>query len=157
MNEMQAARVLLTIQAEEAARQAQRASFLAAVNTIRREFKDREKRATQGGARQPRKSSVVSRPMLPNSRPSPYRGVSWNRRDSLWVARIKVQQKSITLGVYLPDRAEDAARAYDYAARLYFGDQAITNFPTVRDASHTNRRMRMGKKRKISIFAKIRR
>lgn len=55
------------------------------------------------------------------SRPSPYRGVSWNVRDGLWVARIKIDQRSITLGVFLPDQVEDAARAYDRAARTHFG------------------------------------
>lgn len=58
---------------------------------------------------------------------SRYKGVSWrNRRGGVWTAGIKVNYKTIYLGQYLTE--EDAARAYDRAARDYFGEFARTNF-----------------------------
>jgi HNH endonuclease len=45
-----------------------------------------------------------------------------------WEARIKVDYKEICIGYF--KIAEDAAKAYDIAARHYFGEYANTNFPT---------------------------
>lgn len=86
-----------------------------------------------------RRAGAMPRATLryPNSRKSPYRGVSWNRRDSLWVARIKVAGRSIHLGLFLPDRAEDAARQYDFWAWHYFGPTAVLNFPEHAHAHET--------------------
>lgn len=44
-----------------------------------------------------------------------------------WVARIGLQKKSVHLGQYASP--EEAAIAYDNAARLHFGSQAALNFP----------------------------
>src|SRR5262245_40083957 len=59
---------------------------------------------------------------------SGYRGVSRHRRR--WVAEIRVNSKKIRLGRF--DAPEDAARAYDEAARNYFGECARLNFPASR-------------------------
>ena len=56
---------------------------------------------------------------------SGYKGV--RKVNSKWVAYITVNKKQIILGRF--DIKENAARAYDKAAREYFGEFAYTNFP----------------------------
>jgi len=46
-----------------------------------------------------------------------------------WVAQIVVHRQHHRLGYFLT--IEDAARAYDFAALRYYGDQARLNFPIV--------------------------
>ena len=58
---------------------------------------------------------------------SGYRGVHWHRRDKKWSVSIQVDGKRIYLG-YFTDK-EDAARAYDVAARIHYGEFAQLNFP----------------------------
>lgn len=58
---------------------------------------------------------------------SGFRGVTWMKSEQLWVARIDHNRKAIFLG-YFKD-PEEAARAYDAAAREYRGDFAALNFP----------------------------
>lgn len=57
---------------------------------------------------------------------SGFKGVVWNKPTKKWQARIGVNGKKISLGYY--DSPEDAARAYDKAAREYHGEFAYTNF-----------------------------
>jgi group I intron endonuclease len=57
---------------------------------------------------------------------SRYRGVT--QHGSGWQARIKVSKKTIRLGTH--GTPEDAAKAYDEAARKYYGPDAFQNFPT---------------------------
>lgn len=57
---------------------------------------------------------------------SKYLGVSWFKRDSNWRAWLKYNGKQIHLGYF--DNDINAAKAYDQAARKYFGDFAKTNF-----------------------------
>lgn len=61
------------------------------------------------------------------SNKSGYRGVSWFKRDSKWVAAIKHNGISYNLGTYA--EAIDAAIAYDEAAKEKFGTYAVLNFP----------------------------
>lgn len=61
---------------------------------------------------------------------SGYRGVSWYKSRSCWVASIKGDGRPITLG-YFADPVE-AARVYDVAARRYHGVRARLNFPEER-------------------------
>jgi hypothetical protein len=56
---------------------------------------------------------------------SGYKGVQKSRKR--WIARIMVNGKHIGLGTF--DAPEEAARAYDRAAKLYHGDFAVPNFP----------------------------
>lgn len=58
---------------------------------------------------------------------SGYKGVTWVKRDHRWQARIHTQQRRLSLGVYRT--AEEAARAYDAAARQFYGEYAALNFP----------------------------
>lgn len=55
---------------------------------------------------------------------SGYRGV-WKTQNNTWAADIKVNYKKICLGRYL--EIEDAARAYNKAAKQYFGEFAVLN------------------------------
>jgi len=54
-----------------------------------------------------------------------FRGVLATR-SGRWRARIKIDGKTISLGYY--HTVEEAARAYDRAARILYNDQALTNF-----------------------------
>jgi hypothetical protein len=48
-------------------------------------------------------------------------------KDGRWCARIKVNYRAIYLGRF--SAPEDAARAYDDAARELVGEFAVLNFP----------------------------
>src|SRR3990167_7117239 len=50
---------------------------------------------------------------------SGYKGVHWHRQRKKWRAVINYQKKSISLGLY--KNKEEAAIAYDEAAKKYFG------------------------------------
>jgi hypothetical protein len=54
-----------------------------------------------------------------------YRGVR-QQKNGRYQAQIKVDRKTIALGAY--DTIEEAARAYDTAARKYYGEYANLNF-----------------------------
>ena len=57
---------------------------------------------------------------------SMFKGVSWKRDNSKWRACIKIDGKNKHLGCY--DDEEEAARAYDEAAREQYGEFACCNF-----------------------------
>lgn len=57
---------------------------------------------------------------------SGYKGVGWDRAKKKWCARIKVNRKTIYLGRY--HGIQEAARAYDEAAKEYFGEFTWMNF-----------------------------
>ena len=56
---------------------------------------------------------------------SGFRGVRWMPNRQKWVARIKVNYRYIHLGCYT--NKEQAAKAYDCAAKKHFGEFAKTN------------------------------
>lgn len=58
---------------------------------------------------------------------SKYRGVSYCKRRRKWRATINFNGKHIWLGHF--DSEEEAARAYDRAAKIYHGEFAALNFP----------------------------
>lgn len=58
---------------------------------------------------------------------SGYKGVFWRKDGQNWMAYIRTKGKLIHLGRF--HSAEDAARAYDTAAKNYFGEFAHLNFP----------------------------
>lgn len=64
---------------------------------------------------------------LQNRREGCYKGVHKNPDSSRFHAKIKYLGKTYHLGSY--DTQEGAAKAYDKAARHYFGKFAATNFP----------------------------
>lgn len=73
-----------------------------------------------------RKNPVRSN--LPAHNKSGYRGVCWNKSDKRWAANIRSpENRQEYLGTY--ESKETAARAYDTAARKYFGENAKLNFP----------------------------
>jgi len=64
-----------------------------------------------------------------NRRTSKYKGVSPFHRPNYhpWRAQLMIDGKYIHIGYF--DDEESAARAYDDAARKYFGEHARVNFP----------------------------
>lgn len=60
---------------------------------------------------------------------SPFKGVSWSRQKMKWRSEITVLGRRIFLGLHPLEI--DAAKAYDAAARIYFGEFARTNFMEV--------------------------
>lgn len=58
---------------------------------------------------------------------SRYKGVTWHKRRRLWMARIQVRGRRITIGYYADPL--HAAYEYDAFARNYFGEYARVNFP----------------------------
>lgn len=62
-----------------------------------------------------------------NGRTSKYKGVSMCSQTKKWLAQISVQGRGTNLGRFAAE--EDAARAYDAAARIAWGEFACTNFP----------------------------
>lgn len=69
------------------------------------------------------------RPDVDNT--SGFKGVCWDKRYCRWRAQIGVTIEGDRTNRWLGDFAtlEDAARAYDQAARLFFGAFACVNFP----------------------------
>lgn len=60
---------------------------------------------------------------------SGFKGVTWHKNRRKWMAQIKPgDQSNRFLGYFLT--AEEAARAYDTAARELHGEYATVNFPT---------------------------
>jgi hypothetical protein len=64
---------------------------------------------------------------LPKHNTSGFKGVSFRKDRGKFRAYISLHNKTKHLGTF--ENAEDAARAYDKAARFYFGSFACLNFP----------------------------
>lgn len=58
---------------------------------------------------------------------SGFKGVEWSKAKNRWIARIRFQGKNFYLGHYKIE--SDAAIAYDWAAKVCFGEFARLNFP----------------------------
>ena len=58
---------------------------------------------------------------------SAWKGVTWSALKRKWQAAIMVDGRRTPLGMFVSE--EDAARAYDTAARAAFGEYAELNFP----------------------------
>jgi hypothetical protein len=71
--------------------------------------------------------SAMNKPKRRNARISRYKGVKRNKWSRRWYAEINYERKRIYLGTY--DTEEQAARAYDRAARKYHKEFARLNFP----------------------------
>jgi hypothetical protein len=57
---------------------------------------------------------------------SKYRGVCWFERNNKWQTQIRYDGKQHHLGCF--EDEEEAARAYDKAARAHHGEKAQLNF-----------------------------
>ena len=64
---------------------------------------------------------------IPKTNTSGYKGVSWRESVNKYIARIGINNKTYHIGSFC-DPIE-AARAYDDAARILFGEYAALNFP----------------------------
>jgi G3E family GTPase len=58
---------------------------------------------------------------------SRYRGVAWVEQRKMWLAFINKDGKTVHLGLH--PHEEDAARHYDRAASVQYGERAALNFP----------------------------
>ena len=67
-----------------------------------------------------------NRPKCAKGASSKYKGVSRRKLDKKWRAVITHEGRHIHLGSF--EKEEDAARAYDAAAKIYFGEFAVLNF-----------------------------
>lgn len=76
-------------------------------------------------------STQLKKPRLKGT--SRFRGVVKRADYGAYRARIWVSGKTIHIGSYWKE--DEAARAYDEAALLYFGKDAYLNFPEVACAS----------------------
>jgi hypothetical protein len=56
---------------------------------------------------------------------SGFKGVHWNKPNRKWVAQIQVDYRKIYLGLFI--NKEEAARAYNSAAKKYHGEYARLN------------------------------
>jgi hypothetical protein len=70
--------------------------------------------------------SMCNRNRFANNK-SGFKGVSWSKKSHKWKSEIKYQHQNYTLG-YFTD-VEEAAKAYDKAARELHGEFAVLNFP----------------------------
>lgn len=67
-----------------------------------------------------------NRPKCAKGASSKYKGVSKRKDEKRWRASITHEGRHIHLGNF--ENEEDAARAYDEAAKVYFGEFAFLNF-----------------------------
>jgi hypothetical protein len=74
------------------------------------------------------KAANSARSRAAGPRKGKYKGVFFHKSYDKWKAAVKVNNKSIKLGTFPTE--EQAARAYDAAARLHFGKGCYLNFPT---------------------------
>lgn len=63
----------------------------------------------------------------PDFHTSQYKGVKWHKEDQKWHAQIQVNKKYVWLGMY--ETEIEAAERYDDAARHFFKEYALVNFP----------------------------
>ena len=54
-----------------------------------------------------------------------YKGVTFDQSKNMWRASLQVEKRNITIGLFKDE--QEAARAYNRAARKQFGDMAYQN------------------------------
>ena len=71
---------------------------------------------------------------------SAFKGVYWYKAGRIWRSQIRIGSKPCHLGGFISER--DAALAYDQAARAYFCDFQVLNFPDTHDYSGLQKSVR---------------
>ena len=98
-------------------------SFILSVDTIV-DHKDRNVFNNQKSNLRPASKSQNNA----NKKPlSGYKGISYRKDRGTWRARIQFREEQIWLGTFTSEI--EAAKAYDKAAKQYFGEFAYLNFP----------------------------
>ncbi len=62
-----------------------------------------------------------------NTGKSRYKGIRWMKGTGNWQVRLSVNGRRLSMGCF--EDEEEAARAYDEAAKRYYGEFACLNFP----------------------------
>lgn len=65
-------------------------------------------------------------PARRGSNTSQFKGVHFDSHANKWIARIKAERRTVHIGLFVSE--EEAARAYDNAAKQYHGEFAYLNF-----------------------------
>ena len=81
----------------------------------------------RGNLRLATRSQNMANARMRSDNSTGFRGVGWHRQMERWRAYVRVDGRLRSLGLH--DAPEDAARAYDAAAREAFGEFASLNFP----------------------------
>lgn len=91
------------------------------------DHKDRDKKNNRiENLRPSNRKSNTGNTGISSHNTSGLKGASLNSRSGKWHAQIKINGKQTYLGRF--DTAEEAARCYDAAARIHFGEFAGTNY-----------------------------
>ena len=81
----------------------------------------------RGNLRIATRSNNMANSPKPKNNTSGYKGVVWRKRKEKWEVKITYNYKKFYLGEF--KCLEDAAKAYDKAAIINFGEFATLNFP----------------------------
>lgn len=81
---------------------------------------------------------------------SKYFGVFWDKNKGKYTTSITFQKKSLYIGSFSKER--EAALAYDFYSRKFYGDKARLNFPKIQITEEKLREMKLRDKDQTSIY-----
>jgi group I intron endonuclease len=74
------------------------------------------------------RSMVCIKNKVSGPRKGTLKGVSWSKRDRVWISTLKVDNRFVLRSQFQSE--DEAALAYDAAVRIHLGKGAFLNFPT---------------------------